>query len=169
MSSVLSASMIREYLISSPPLLEGLIDPDIQIQPNGVDLSLRSVQRFSTQGHLDFSNRERVLAQVSDIEFQDEWLELAPGPYLVMFNDIVHLPSHIMAIGRPRSSLLRMGATVETAVWDAGYNGRSQSLLVVHNRDGIRLAQNARLIQLVFFAMEGRTESYAGIYQRENI
>lgn len=169
MSSVLSASLIKEYLALSPPLLEGLLDPEIQVQPNGVDLSLCSVQKFITEGNLDFSNEERVLSNLSNIEFQDGWVELAPGPYLIMFNEIVHLPPHIMAIGRPRSSLLRMGATVETAVWDAGYHGRSQSLLVVYNREGIQLAQNARLVQLVFFAIEGRVESYAGVYQQENI
>jgi dUTP pyrophosphatase len=142
MGSVLSATQIREYLKSSPPLLEDFVDLDAQIQPQGVDLSLRSVQEYQTRGQLGLTNKERSISQTSDLKFYDGWLDLTPGCYLVTFNEVVHLPVNVMALGRPRSSLLRMGATVETAVWDAGYNGRSQSLLVIYNPKGIRLAKN---------------------------
>ncbi|HLB27762.1 MAG TPA: deoxyuridine 5'-triphosphate nucleotidohydrolase, partial [Dehalococcoidales bacterium] len=72
-------------------------------------------------------------------------------------------------LGRPRSSLLRCGVTVNTAVWDAGYSGRSQSLLVVYNPLGFRLQKDARVVQLVFFRLTGETEGYKGAYQGENI
>ena len=108
MSSVLSASQIREYLTLSPPLLEGLPDPEIQIQPNGVDFSLHSVRKFLTGGRLGFSDGDRILSDLADIEFEGGWVELAPGSYLVMFNEIVHLPLNIMALAEPRSSLLRI-------------------------------------------------------------
>lgn len=75
-----------------------------------------------------------------------------------------------MAMALPRSSLLRCGATLDTAVWDPGYNGRSQSLLVVHNPHGIRIKKNARLMQLIFICMrEVAHKAYSGIYQGENI
>jgi dUTP pyrophosphatase len=74
-----------------------------------------------------------------------------------------------MALARPRSSLLRCGVTVNTAVWDAGYSGRSQSLMVVYNSHGFRLQRNARLVQLVFLRLTEETEGYHGAYQRENI
>jgi len=72
-------------------------------------------------------------------------------------------------LARPRSSLLRCGVTVGTAVWDAGYNGRSQSMLVVYHPQGFRLQKNARVTQLVFMTVTGDTEGYRGTYQRENI
>jgi len=75
----------------------------------------------------------------------------------------------VMALAAHRSSLLRCGVTVGTAVWDAGYEGRSQSLLVVHNPLGFRLQKNARIIQLVFFQLSQETERYKGKYQGENI
>jgi len=75
-----------------------------------------------------------------------------------------------MGIARPRSSLIRMGATVETSVWDPGYTGRSQSMLVVHNPNGIKIYQNARLVQIVFMTLTIKSESlYSGIYQTENL
>ena len=62
------------------------------------------------------------------------------------------------------------GATVETALWDPGYQGRSQSLLVVHNPFGLRLKRNARLIQLAFYRLTSLAEKgYEGAYQNENL
>ena len=75
-----------------------------------------------------------------------------------------------MGIARPRSSLLRMGATVETSIWDPGYVGRSQSMLVVHNPNGIQIYENAKLIQIVFMTTEKTAEVlYTGIYNGENL
>ncbi len=93
------------------------------------------------------------------------WLQGA----IYYYNEVVHLPRDIMALGRPRSSLLRCGVGVGTAVWDAGYEGRSQSLLIVHNPHGFRVQRNARITQLVFFELTGESEGYNGIYQGENI
>ncbi len=88
---------------------------------------------------------------------------------MITYNEIVHLPKNIMALARPRSSLLRCGVTVGTAVWDAGYSGRSQSLLVVYNPKGFHLQKDARVLQLIFFPLTQETEGYHGVYQGENI
>src|SRR3989442_11332336 len=55
------------------------------------------------------------------------------------FNDtatteIYTLPLHDAL---PISSLLRVGCNVETAVWDAGYRGRSEALMTVVNPAGL--------------------------------
>ena len=169
MGSVLSAQRISELQKNDPPLVEGLLDGDQQIQPNGVDLSLYSVQAFQSGGQVGFDSSERILPQLTNLDFTDGWIDLPQGQYLVTFNEIVHLPVNVMALGRPRSSLLRMAVSVGTAVWDAGYNGRSQSLLIVYNPGGVRLKQNARLLQLVFFEIDGGTHAYNGFFQNENI
>ena len=64
---------------------------------------------------------------------------------------------------------MRCGVTVHMAIWDAGYSGRSQSLLVVFNRQGFRLEKNARVAQLVFQQLAAETDGYNGVYQRENL
>ena len=95
---------------------------------------------------------------------------LTPGPYLITFNEIVNIPRRMMALGRPRSSLLRSGVAIHTAVWDAGYSGRSQALLTVHHPGGFRLQRNARIAQLVFFTLTAPDATgYAGRYQQENL
>lgn len=169
MGSVLSAAMIGELLKTDPPLIEGMPHPDQALQPNGVDLSLMSVAHIRSAGCLGVQAEDRVLPDLAPQEFTDGWVCLPRGEYLITFNEIVHLPLHIMALGRPRSSLLRMAVSIGTAVWDAGYHGRSQSLLVVYNSHGVRLEKNSRLMQLVFFTVEGGTRAYDGFFQNENL
>jgi dUTP pyrophosphatase len=137
----------------------------------GVELTLQRIERFVSEGALAFDNNERRLPKTEEIKIDaTDGIDLGPGAYLVTFNEIVDIPKDMAAIARPRSSLLRMGATMETALWDPGYKGRSQSLLVVYNSQGLRLMRNARLMQLVFMRLEKEAEKiYSGVYQGENI
>ena len=168
--AVLADSEIRRLIKQEPPLVEGYIDLEKQVQANGFELTLREVSVIQSGGMIDFDNSQRVISDVSPLVFDGLGdIELIPGTYLITYNEIVHLPKNLMALGRPRSSLLRCGVTIGTAVWDAGYEGRSQSLLVVYNTRGIRLQKNARLMQLIFMEMTGESEGYNGIYQGENI
>jgi dUTP pyrophosphatase len=168
--SVLSGNDIRRLLKAKPPLVEGWLNLDAQLQANGFDLTLRDVAAIASAGQISVANRERVVSGLSPLAFDATgYIALTPGSYMITYNEIVHLPKDIMALGRPRSSLLRCGVTVGTAVWDAGYEGRSQSLLVVYNKLGFRVQKNARITQLVFFTLTGESEGYNGIYQGENI
>ncbi len=152
-----------------PPLLENMLDPADQIQPNGVDITLERVSRFVGPGVLGRTNADRVLPQVEDLAFEpDGSLYLGAGAYQVRFNETVNLPTTIMAYARPRSSLLRSGVALHTAVWDAGYSGRGTSLMVIYHPAGFRVFNNARICQLVFHRLASETsEGYAGIYQHE--
>jgi len=168
--SVLSGRDIRRLIEKEPPLVEDWLDLDTQVQANGFDLTLRDVAVQQSAGKIAFANSQRVLPEVSPLVFDGLGnIELVPGTYMITYNEVVHLPKNIMALGRPRSSLLRCGVTVGTAVWDAGYEGRSQSLLVVYNPRGICLQRNARITQLIFMELTGETEGYNGVYQGENI
>jgi dUTP pyrophosphatase len=62
-----------------------------------------------------------------------------------------------------------MGVSVHTAVWDAGYRGRSEALLVVYNEAGFRIRKDARVIQLIFMRLESGQEGYKGRYLGENV
>jgi dUTP pyrophosphatase len=153
-----------------PPLIEGGPDLESQLQPNGFDITVRDVARLQSPGTIAATNAGRSLPASTLLAFGGEgFIDLVPTAYLITYNEIVHLPTNVMALARPRSSVLRCGVTIGTAVWDAGYSGRSQSLLVVHNPHGFRLQRDARVAQLVFFGLTGETEAYSGIYQGENL
>jgi len=168
MTAVLSRQDIHRLLQQEPPLLEGYIDLEAQVQPNGVDLTLREVAMLQSSGKIAVS--ERLVPDLAPLVFDGlGFIDLMPGPYIITYNEIVHLPNNIMALAQPRSSLLRSGVTMHGAVWDAGYSGRSQSLMVVHNSRGFRLQKDAAVVQLVFTRLTGDTDSYTGAYQGENI
>ncbi len=159
------------FLINkNPPLVEQMMDQNIQVQPNGIELTLQRVEIHEGPGSIAFDNSERELPPTKNMDFDNKgWIHLPKGSYKIVFNEIIDMPKNIAAIAKPRSSLLRCGATVETAVWDAGYRGRSESLLIVHNDKGFKIKKNARLIQLLFFRLYKEVrEGYSGIYQNEN-
>jgi dUTP pyrophosphatase len=168
---MLSHDELISLINKQPPLVDQMIDPDIQIQPNGIELTLQRVEIHEGSGSIAFDNSERKLPQTRAVAFDDEgWIHLPKGSYKIVFNEIVNIPKNIAAIAKPRSSLLRCGATVETAVWDAGYSGRSESLLVVYNENGFKIKKDARVLQLLFFRLnEEVRKGYSGVYQNENV
>jgi dUTP pyrophosphatase len=170
-AGVLSRELLFELVTGEPALVSGWKDLAEQVQPNGFDLTLAEVRRHRGKGTIGISNESRVLPDLEPLTPDaDGFLELSPGIYYVMYNEIVSLPNNVMAFGRPRSSLNRSGVTIHTAVWDAGYSGRSTSLLSVLNPDGFRVQIGARVLQLVFVGLaQAAHEGYRGVYQNENV
>lgn len=170
MKTVLSKANILNLIKQKPPLIENYVNLEEQLQPNGFDLTLQGVALLQSGGCIGVSNAQRRVSSLAPLVFDGvDNLDLIPGAYAITFNEIVNLPKNVMALGAPRSSLLRCGVTVQNAVWDAGYCGRSQALLVVYNPLGFRIQRNARVDQLVFIELADETEGYNGAYQGENI
>jgi dUTP pyrophosphatase len=168
---VLTRQDILDLLKKRPALVAAAVNLEDQLQPNGIDLTVREISSFSARGNLTETNEGRELSRTSAVVFDSRGgADLAPGAYLLTFNEVVSLPDDIMALGRPRSSLNRCGVSMHSAVWDAGYSGRSQSMLVVYNPHGFRLHRNARVMQLIFFhTTRAVDKGYSGKYQNENI
>ena len=167
--SALSREELRAALGAQPPLVEG-IDPDVQLQTNGIDLRVERVQRLASPGLLGASDAVREPAAREDVPSdRDGWWDLHRGAYVITYREKVNLPVDLMALSRPRSSLLRSGVSIHSAVWDAGYSGRGEGLLSVLNSRGYRLQRGARVAQIVFFRLSAATaEGYRGRYHGEN-
>jgi len=148
------------------PLLDILSEK--QIQPNGLELTLNSIWKFNSSGKM---GEIRELPEFEELKFNDNgWLKLEKGSYKIKLNETVKIPVDYFALARPRSSLLRMGTTISTALWDSGYIGKSEALLTVYNEYGIEIEKNSRMMQLIFFNLgEIVEDSYDGKYQFENI
>ena len=167
--SVLSREELRAAVAGDPPLVEG-IDVDVQVQANGIDLRVERIQRLTSPGLLGAADALREPAAREDLESdKDGWWDLHRGAYVITYREKVNLPHDLMALARPRSTLLRSGVAIHAAVWDAGYSGRGEGLLSVLNARGWRLQRGARVLQLVFFRLSTATaEGYRGRYQGEN-
>lgn len=157
-------------LVEDKKLIEGYFDLDCQLTPNGFDLTVGNVSKFSAPGALDFSNKERYIPESEEIlpKKRSEsdnvgWWNLPKGVYKIKTNEIINLSDDLIAMAFTRTSLLRMGVFAQNGVWDAGFKGKSEFLLIVENPWGVWLKQNSRIVQLLFKRIH-QTQKYNGIY-----
>ncbi|MDY6769166.1 MAG: deoxyuridine 5'-triphosphate nucleotidohydrolase [Candidatus Nanohaloarchaea archaeon] len=169
--AVLNREELRT-LIEEENLIEDYPHLDTQLTPNGFDLTAGEIHRYEAAGKLDFSNDEREIPDTAPIEPEKKseeddygWWSLSPGVYKIVANETVHIPNDLMAFTFPRSSLLRMGATIDNAVWEAGFEGTGAFMLHVENPQGVEIKENARVNQIVFLRMEETEDGYDGVYQ----
>ncbi|MBV0924269.1 deoxyuridine 5'-triphosphate nucleotidohydrolase [Halomicroarcula limicola] len=137
---------------------------DGQVQPNGVDLTLGAVYEQVEPGRIGKDGK--TVGERREVEREDGVYALSRGGYVVEYADRVVIPEGHVGFLYPRSSLLRNSCMLDTAVWDAGYEGRGEGLLEVHHP--IELEAGARIAQLVL-AEAAHEGTYEGSYQRENL
>jgi len=137
---------------------------DEQVQPNGVDLTLGTVFEQVDPGRI--SRGGKTVGDRRELDATDGVYRLDPGGYVVRYAETVRIPEGHVGFLYPRSSLLRNSCMLDTAVWDAGYEGRGEGLLEVHHP--IELEAGARIAQLVL-ADAAHEDTYEGSYQEEHI
>jgi len=149
-------------------IVDHLVDTKQQIQQVGIDVTLRDVYRFRLgKGVLDFDNKHRKLPEVECIPFIMGYpLKLAPGVYIVTTNEIFKFGNREFGHIYPRSSLNRCGVSLESAIFDPGYEGSATVLLLtVHNPNGFEVWQNAKIGQMIVFETGFDATRYRGVYQ----
>lgn len=164
-----------QQLIKEQNLISNYIDLETQLTPQGFDLTVDEIHKYQNKGSLDFSNSEREISDTKKIEIEkrnsvDEygWWKLEQGVYKIVMNEKVDIPNDLAALAFPRSSLLRMGCTIDNAVWDSGFTGTGSFMLTVQNPEGVEIKENARVNQLVFYPINETEEGYQGKYQSKS-
>ncbi len=94
---VLGRSEILNLLKLSPPLVEGMLDTQEQVQANGVDITVKEVSLLASAGKIEVSNEQRRLSALSPLYFDGLGsMDLLPGCYLLTYNEVVNLTRHVM-------------------------------------------------------------------------
>jgi dUTP pyrophosphatase len=135
-----------------------------QVQPNGVDLTLDAVLEQTSAGRIAREGETIGDRQSLETTGDPPTYGLEPGGYVLQYAETVAVPEGHVGFIYPRSSLMRNGCMLNTAVWDAGYEGRGEGLLEVHHP--IELETGARIAQFVL-AEADHEETYDGSYQGE--
>jgi len=135
-----------------------------QVQPNGVDLRLGAVFEQTSPGRIE--QDDKTVGDRRELEPVDGRYRLESGGYVVGYADQIRIPEGHIGFLYPRSSLLRNSCMLDTAVWDAGYEGRGEGLLEVYHE--IELERGARIAQLVL-ATAAHEDQYDGSYQGEGL
>lgn len=165
---ILNDVMIRK-LILEKQLVSNYKNLDIQIQTHGFDLTVKQVYEYVgfVTPIIDFSNELRKLSRYKKLFLSSGRWKLNEGSYKIEFNEVVKLPSDMVAIGIHRSSIIRCDCDTAMGYWDAGYNGRGVTRLTV-GRQGLILFKDARVTQLIFLSVDEAEHIYSGKYQHES-
>ena len=156
-------------LIDQKEMIQNYKDLDIQIQPNGFDLSLGEVFTFGMEESIiDFSNKNRQIAShVIILPASHGQYKLGRGVYLFEANEFVQMPVGIVGFGLPRSSLCRAGGLLSSALIDAGYSGHL--VFSIYIGSPMVFEKNARFAQLIFFKLDKLpSKNYQGVYKERS-
>lgn len=150
------------------PLIQKIISADSgkQEQPAGYDLSVNKIHSFSKNKHsLGVAKGENSALQ--EVQMVDDYFELnETGAYFVDLNEVTTIPKDAIGILLPRSTLLRNGLDLRTALFDPGYSGQPKVMLVCHRP--ARIQRFARIGQLIVIKSDREFSSqYSGQYQGE--
>lgn len=141
----------------------------------GVDLRLGSVYKVIKGGafiEVDLNGqlgRRKGVETKLVAEFMDgkvEEVTIKPGEYyLIQTHEEVNTPSDLMPILHPRTSLFRAGLLLLNSKTDPGYNGRLTMGLTNLSPFPVKLQLGARICNIIFHKIEGKTKKYRGQHQ----
>jgi deoxycytidine triphosphate deaminase len=152
-----------EFVAAALEAAGATLEPD-QRQPNGVDLTAGAVFRQAEPGRIGRDGKR--VGDRAEMETADGAYRLDRGTYVVRYGEPVRIPEGHVGFVLPRSTLLRNSCTLDTAVWDAGYEGVGEGRLDVGHE--LEIEPGARIAQLVL-ARADHDGTYDGDYQSEGL
>ena len=69
MGVILSKQDIFRLIRQQPPLVEDYVDLDKQVQPNGIDLTLREVALLQSPGRIAVNDDQRLVSDLAPLAF----------------------------------------------------------------------------------------------------
>lgn len=156
-------TVVEKNLVTFP---DAVFNTDEQVQPNGVDLRVHRVVEVVGQVRLPREGKiDPTGLQIRELPCKDGWFELplSHGNYLVDFLEFITVPDGWCAIVIPRSSMVRTGISVESGLWDTGFQGRLGAC--IRNRNPIGIQYGARIAQVLFSKSQFNGHRYSGSYQ----
>lgn len=139
---------------------------DDQYQPNSIDLKLGKVYIIDdtfpiTDISVGIYNDTKFIPPKTELKPNSSNIyELKPNiPYWIQIEPIMSIEEGIAQFYLPRSSLLRMGVTLHTALGDSGFKGHLLFLAINHTPYNINLAKGERIATAINFEVDS-----AGLY-----
>ena len=81
MAAILSKQDIQRLLQQEPPLVEGYVNLEEQVQPNGIDLTLRNIALLQSSGKIAVMDSQRLVSDLAPLVFDGlGFVDLMPVP-----------------------------------------------------------------------------------------
>ena len=136
-----------------------------QKQPAGFDVTISKVHSYSKSIYT-LSIQKTDNSELEEIHPKDGYFDLGIGAYLIELNEITTIPRDSIGILLPRSTLLRNGLDIRSALFDPGYSGQPKVMLVCHRP--AKVERFSRVGQLIILRSDGEfARQYTGKYQGE--
>lgn len=153
--------------------------PDLdekQYQPAGIDLKLGKIETFDVgqnkfYGIIDglkvLPSRSELKMNALSVNGQIKSVySLRPGvPYIATVENKIQIDESCLQFYKPRSSLLRCGTNVMTAVGDPDFYGHLSFLVINYLPVDFVITKGERFAQLVDIKVDGVSYGYDGDYQ----
>lgn len=143
---------------------------EAMVQMHALDVRIDKLYRITSgffvpeEGKTSQSKKEEIPATLEPVMPPREIFNLTPGVYSFDAVQSVEMAEGEAGWLVPRSSLTRNGVDVRSALYDAGYKGGINGIIVVHNPHGCSIERNARVAQFVIVKAE-TAKLYDGQYQ----
>ncbi len=156
-------------LTKEQKLVEGLCDRELKNpEGDGFDLSSGEIYKIKGEGFLGVNERKTCdLELVSKYNKEKkEDIILKPNDfYLVKTIEKINLPSNLLAIFKPRSTLHRMGIFLRTSQVAPGYKGELIFGMKNAGNVNVKIELGARIVHIMFSEVQGQTNLYRGQWQ----
>lgn len=174
--SVLGLNEIHKR-IKKQGLLKNLGQRDLKNPEGvGVDLRLGSVHKIIKGGAFIQGDSKQVLGNRKGVttkilaEYKKSGKQaevvIKPGDYyLVSTLEIINTPKDLMPLIFPRTSLFRAGLLLLNSKTDPGYCGQLTMGLTNLSPFPVKLQMGARICNIIFHKIKGKTISYRGQHQ----
>lgn len=176
--SVVGLDTILELIKLEEKLIEDLGERELQ-NPEGVGLDLRLGALFQIVdgGAYIKVDSEKVLGKRKGVKTKDiavyvkgskkqKEVIIKPGEYfLAQTVETINTPKDLMPLVFPRTSLFRAGLLLLNSKTDPGYKGKLIMGLTNLSPFPVKLQMGARICNVVFFKIDGKTYKYRGQHQ----
>lgn len=154
------------------------IYPDLdeeQYQPIGIDLTLDKVAELEYNSNIKYGlfKKDKVLPNQTPLKtiniqrngkLEEVFLIRPDKPYIVTTKEKIKISKYAGQFYLPRSSLLRAGISLQTALGDAGFEGHLSFLLINHTNEFFFMEKGVRFAQLVDMSADNVASEYDGDY-----
>jgi deoxycytidine triphosphate deaminase len=156
-------------LIKTKKLIEGLDEEEINFEGCGVDLRIGELYEMEEgEGFLYIETRKtpnfKLIAKYE--KNKSLKIKLEPGKtYSVTTVETINTPEDLFGWFIPRSTLYKNGIVVQGIRTDPGYRGKFSFVLTNVSKRPFEIEMGARIANMVFHSVEGKTNLYKGQWQ----
>ena len=165
---ILGTDKILE-LIKTQNLIEGLDRDNINVEGTGIDLRIGELYEMEKGNgfiHIETRNSPDYKLIAEFEKGESKKIKIKPGKfYIAKTVEKINTPENLFGIFMPRGTFFASGVLVLGFRVDPGYKGNFRFHLVNLGGKDFEIEMGARIANMIFLQVEGKTSLYKGQWQ----